>query len=159
MAQAALGQALYLSGRLAEARPPLEELVARVSGAVQPYAVISALAVLSLMAEEEDDDQTTRSLAERAILERAHELVERLADPGVLPTLLQQSRRVLDSAPRRQAKVAAPLTERELAVLRLLPTRLSTREIGRELNVSVNTVRSQVQAVYRKLQVASRVEP
>jgi LuxR family maltose regulon positive regulatory protein len=76
----------------------------------------------------------------------------------MLPTLLQQSRRMLDSAPRRQAKVAAPLTERELAVLRLLPTRLSTREIGRELNVSVNTVRSQVQAVYRKLQVASRAE-
>ena len=235
MAQAALGQALYLSGRSAEARPPLEELVARVSGAVQPYAVISALAVLSLMAGEEDDDQTARSLAERAteitdaqglsaeplsgivhlalgralarqgnlpqaqeqldwalelvaidgmavqrahallllasvhhagadrsaaraLLERAHELVERLADPGMLPTLLQQSRRMLDSAPRRQAKVAAPLTERELAVLRLLPTRLSTREIGRELNVSVNTVRSQVQAVYRKLQVASRAE-
>jgi hypothetical protein len=67
MAQAALGQALYLSGRLADARPPLEELVARVSGAVQPYAVISALAVLSLMAAEEDVDQTARSLAERAI--------------------------------------------------------------------------------------------
>jgi LuxR family maltose regulon positive regulatory protein len=67
MAQAALGQALYLSGRLADARPPLEELVARVSGAVQPYAVISALAVLSLMAAEEDVDQTARSLAERTM--------------------------------------------------------------------------------------------
>jgi LuxR family transcriptional regulator, maltose regulon positive regulatory protein len=65
---------------------------------------------------------------------------------------------MLDSAPCRQARVAAPLTERELAVLRLLPTRLSTREFGRELNVSVNTARSQVQAVYRKLQVASRAE-
>ena len=50
------------------------------------------------------------------------------------------------------------LTERELAVLRLLPTQLSTREIGRELSVSVNTVRSQVQAIYRKLGVSSRSE-
>jgi LuxR family transcriptional regulator, maltose regulon positive regulatory protein len=50
------------------------------------------------------------------------------------------------------------LTERELAVLRLLPTQLSTREIGRELYVSVNTVRSHVQAVYRKLEVATRTE-
>jgi LuxR family maltose regulon positive regulatory protein len=54
--------------------------------------------------------------------------------------------------------VAAPLTERELAVLRLLATQLSTREIGRELYVSVNTVRSHVQAIYRKLQVTSRAE-
>ena len=43
-------------------------------------------------------------------------------------------------------------------MLRLLPTQLSTREIGRELYVSVNTVRSQVQAVYRKLEVATRTE-
>jgi LuxR family maltose regulon positive regulatory protein len=50
------------------------------------------------------------------------------------------------------------LTERELAVLRLLPTRLSTRELGRELSVSPNTIRSQVQAIYRKLQVNSRAE-
>ena len=51
-----------------------------------------------------------------------------------------------------------PLTNRELVVLRLLPTRLSTREIGRELSVSVTTVRSQVQAVYRKLEVTTRAE-
>jgi LuxR family maltose regulon positive regulatory protein len=52
----------------------------------------------------------------------------------------------------------APLSERELMVLRLLPTELSTREIGRELSVSVTTIRSQVQAIYRKLQVNSRAE-
>jgi LuxR family maltose regulon positive regulatory protein len=54
--------------------------------------------------------------------------------------------------------MAAPLTERELVVLRLLPTRLSTREIARELDVSANTVRSQVQAIYRKLQVNRRAQ-
>jgi LuxR family maltose regulon positive regulatory protein len=43
-------------------------------------------------------------------------------------------------------------------VLRLLPTRLSTREISRELSVSVTTVRSQVQAIYRKLQASTRAE-
>jgi LuxR family maltose regulon positive regulatory protein len=45
-----------------------------------------------------------------------------------------------------------------LAVVRLLPTGLSTREIGRELYVSVATIRSHVQAIYRKLEVASRAE-
>ena len=235
MAQVALGQALYLSGRPAAARPPLEELVARVSEARQPYAVISGLAVLSLLAGDEGDDQAATSLADRAmaiadaqglsaeplsgivhmalgraltrqgdliqaqeqldwalelvaidgmavhrahallllaavrhgrgdlpgaraLLQRAHGLIEQLADPGVLPSLLQQSRRMLGSASRRQARMTAPLTERELAVLGLLPTPLSTREIGRQLHVSVNTVRSQVQAVYRKLQATSRAE-
>jgi len=42
--------------------------------------------------------------------------------------------------------------------LRLLPTQLSTREISRELSVSVTTVRSQIQAIYRKLGVSSRAE-
>jgi LuxR family maltose regulon positive regulatory protein len=65
---------------------------------------------------------------------------------------------MLGSAPRRRVEAGASLTERELVVLRLLPTRLSTKEIGRELNVSANTVRSQVQAVYRKLQVSRRAE-
>ena len=50
------------------------------------------------------------------------------------------------------------LTERELVVLRLLATRLSTREIGQQLHVSVNTVRTQVRAIHRKLEVSSRAE-
>jgi LuxR family maltose regulon positive regulatory protein len=53
---------------------------------------------------------------------------------------------------------AATPHRRERAVLRLLPSRLSSQEIGRELFVSVNTVRSQIQAIYRKLEVTSRAE-
>jgi LuxR family transcriptional regulator, maltose regulon positive regulatory protein len=236
MAQAALGHALYLSGRLAQARPPLEEVAARVSAAEQPYAVLTALAVLSLLAGDEDDDQTATSLAARAatiadaqglsaeplcgtvhmalgramarqgnhtdaqeqlgwalqlfgidsmavhrahallllagvhhgrrdlpgarsLLRRAEELVKRFVDPGVLPALLEQSSRMLGSAaPRQRGGIATSLTERELVVLRLLPTRLSTPEISQELHVSINTVRSQVQGIYRKLDVSSRAE-
>jgi LuxR family maltose regulon positive regulatory protein len=234
MAQAALGHALYLSGRSAGVRPRLQELVRRVSAAEQPYVVMTALAVLSLLAGDEDDEPTATGLARRgmviaearglgteplygivylalgrtltrrgklaeaqeqlgralellgidsmavqrahgllllalvrhgggdlpgarALVDQARELIESFADPGALPALLEQSRRRLGSAPRPRVKAAA-LTERELAVLRLLPTRLSTREIGHELYVSVNTVRSQVQAIYRKLKVTSRAE-
>jgi LuxR family transcriptional regulator, maltose regulon positive regulatory protein len=232
-AQAALGHGLYLSGRSAAARRRLEELVGRVPAAVQPYAVTTALAVLSLLAGDQHDPAAAslarravaigeaqglsfeplcgivylalgRALARqgelaeaeaqlgraldlfgvdsmavhrafallllgsvrygrgdlpgaRALVEQARELIERFTDPGVLPTLLGHTDRTLASA-RRRAKVAAPLTERELAVLRLLASRLSNREIGRELYVSVNTIRSQVQAIYRKLQVTSRAE-
>jgi hypothetical protein len=66
MAQATLGHALYLSGRPAEARPPLEELVASVPAAKQPYAVLTGLAVLSLLAGDEGDDRTALALARRA---------------------------------------------------------------------------------------------
>jgi LuxR family maltose regulon positive regulatory protein len=76
----------------------------------------------------------------------------------MLPTLLEETEQALSTAPRRRVTVAVPLTERELTVLRLLPTRLSTRNISRELLVSVTTIRSQVQAIYRKLQVTTRTE-
>jgi LuxR family transcriptional regulator, maltose regulon positive regulatory protein len=94
----------------------------------------------------------------RALVEQARELVEQSADPGVLPALLEQTETALGARPRRPVQMAAPLTDRELTVLRLLPTQLSTREIGRELYVSPNTVKSHVQAIYRKLQVSSRAE-
>ena len=233
-AGSALGQALYLAGQAAEARPWLEDLISQVPASVQPYAVVTALAVLSLIAADQDDTAAAslargavataeaegvsfeplsgivylalgRALARqgelaeaevqlgralelfevdsmglhrtygllvlalvrhgrgdlpgaRALVDQARELVQQSKDPGMLPSLLEQTENALGSRPRRPVQIAAPLTERELAVLRLLPTRLSTREIGRELYVSPNTVRSHVQAIYRKLQVNSRAE-
>ena len=51
-----------------------------------------------------------------------------------------------------------PLTERERDVLRLLPSRLSMREIANELYVSVNTLKFHLRVIYRKLGVNSREE-
>jgi LuxR family maltose regulon positive regulatory protein len=51
---------------------------------------------------------------------------------------------------------AEPLTEREIAVLRLLQDTVSLREIGQELSVSANTVKTHTQAIYRKLGVSTR---
>jgi LuxR family maltose regulon positive regulatory protein len=51
-----------------------------------------------------------------------------------------------------------PLSERERAVLRLLPTLLSYPEIAGELFVSVNTVKTHVKSIYRKLDVTGRRE-
>ncbi|WP_244223993.1 helix-turn-helix transcriptional regulator [Streptomyces tirandamycinicus] len=52
--------------------------------------------------------------------------------------------------------VADPLTRSELDVLRLLPLGLTLDEIADRRHVSLNTVKTQVQAVYRKLQVGRR---
>jgi LuxR family transcriptional regulator, maltose regulon positive regulatory protein len=51
-----------------------------------------------------------------------------------------------------------PLSDRERSVLRLLPTQLSYPEIGGELFVAANTVKTHVKSIYRKLDVASRRE-
>jgi LuxR family maltose regulon positive regulatory protein len=49
-----------------------------------------------------------------------------------------------------------PLTERERAVLRLLRGPLSLREIGHELYLSLNTIKTHTRAIYRKLGVSDR---
>jgi len=48
------------------------------------------------------------------------------------------------------------LSERELTVLKYLATRLTTREIAAELYVSMNTLRTHIKNIYRKLGVDSR---
>jgi LuxR family maltose regulon positive regulatory protein len=49
-----------------------------------------------------------------------------------------------------------PLTARERAVLRLLPTLRSFEEIAEDLTVSANTVKTHVRAIYTKLGVTRR---
>lgn len=49
-----------------------------------------------------------------------------------------------------------PLSPREYTVLRLLAAGLSTREISDELTVSLNTIKTQLKSLYRKLNVTSR---
>jgi LuxR family maltose regulon positive regulatory protein len=58
--------------------------------------------------------------------------------------------------PHRAAPRGSALTEREVVVLRLLRGTMSLREIGQELYVSPNTVKSHAQAIYRKLGVSTR---
>jgi LuxR family maltose regulon positive regulatory protein len=64
-----------------------------------------------------------------------------------------------DGSPAPRAKlVIEPLSPRERAVLRFLPTMMSNQEIAAELFVSVNTVKTHLKAIYRKLDVADRRE-
>lgn len=54
------------------------------------------------------------------------------------------------------AELVEQLTDREMAVLRYLPTRLSNTEIAERLYVSVNTVKTHLKHVYRKLGADNR---
>jgi LuxR family transcriptional regulator, maltose regulon positive regulatory protein len=49
-----------------------------------------------------------------------------------------------------------PLTQRELTILRFLATSMSTAEIADELCLSVNTVKTHLAAIYRKLPASRR---
>ena len=86
-------------------------------------------------------DVTAESLLER--LERAAE-----------------GRRIAPAAVRRHARdaarLAAGLTEREVAVLELIAAGLSNHQIAAELYVSINTVKTYVRTAYRRIGVTSR---
>ena len=56
----------------------------------------------------------------------------------------------------RRAPLPDPLTERELEMFQLLRGSLSRREIAAELGRSPNTIKTQTQAIYRKLGVSTR---
>jgi LuxR family transcriptional regulator, maltose regulon positive regulatory protein len=57
---------------------------------------------------------------------------------------------------RPLATLPESLSEREAAVLSFLPTMMSNQEIAAELFVSVNTVKTHLKAIYRKLDVEDR---
>ena len=65
-----------------------------------------------------------------------------------------------DRAPvsRHVSPLLEPLSDREQAILRYLPTALSNREIAAELFVTTNTVKTHLRSIYRKLDVARRRE-
>ncbi len=94
-----------------------------------------------------------------ALLVEACEVIDRCPDPGIAGRSLARSTSRHRLAPPPTAPtptLVEQLTERELAVLRYLPTRLSQREIAAELYVSVNTVKTHCSAIYRKLGVGDR---
>ena len=86
-------------------------------------------------------------------------------EPVVSPAI---ARRVLayfrgDTEPVRQPQPARPalppaaLTNRETEVLRRLAQGLTLAEVGKELTLSVNTVKTHVKNVYARLDVSSRI--
>ncbi|MCB1028986.1 MAG: hypothetical protein KDB24_14640 [Microthrixaceae bacterium] len=91
-------------------------------------------------------------------LSEARSIISSCVDPGIAGQYLAEveARHGLNEPSPGGDELAEDLTERELAVLRCLPSRLSLREIAGELFVSHNTVKTHCRAIYRKLNVDSR---
>jgi ATP/maltotriose-dependent transcriptional regulator MalT len=78
-------------------------------------------------------------------------------DPGIVGPYLARVEARHGRADRPRVDVLVEqLTDRELSVLRYLPSALTQREIAGELFVSLNTVKSHCKAIYRKLGVDGR---
>ena len=60
--------------------------------------------------------------------------------------------------PADSLRLAEPLSQSEIRVLRYLPTNLSAPEIARELSLSVHTVRTHVRHLFAKLGAHGRTE-
>lgn len=90
------------------------------------------------------------------------DLLAKLAQDRSRSEPAELAQRLLTSAKRQQAdEVIAPvlddaLSQRELDVLRLLPTDLTGPEIARQLFISVNTLRTHTKRIFTKLDVSTR---
>ncbi len=78
-----------------------------------------------------------------------------LLAPAVLPEQLPALARVSDQGP---VLVVEPLTEREREVLRHVSGMLNTAEVASEMYISVNTVKTHLRSIYRKLAAGHRAE-
>jgi LuxR family maltose regulon positive regulatory protein len=94
----------------------------------------------------------------RAAAREARRVLASCPDPGSLAGLLASTERALQLTTTRRPVVPADpdLSGRELAILRLLASELSQREIGSQLYVSFNTVKSHTRSIFRKLGVTTR---
>ena len=92
----------------------------------------------------------------RELLVDASRGIRRLPGAVMLEAWLAESWAQLDSVLGPASAPPSLLTTAELRTLRYLPTHLSFREIGERAYVSGNTVKTQANSVYRKLDVSCR---
>jgi LuxR family maltose regulon positive regulatory protein len=134
--------------------------------------VLCALSVL-----ERDVDEANRHLGEALVDGQAEWLIRTVIEVGpavhkllvsctpsvgqedyVATLLAAVSRDVAPVRATASATLIDPLSPREVTVLRYLCSRLTYSEIAAALFVSLNTLKSHVRTVYRKLGVASRAD-
>jgi LuxR family transcriptional regulator, maltose regulon positive regulatory protein len=154
LSSAVAGQLAARAGELEHARERLDRAVVLARrGAARPEQIYALAALAPVQATLGESDGAAETL-------RAARLALRGApSPGLFPHLLNDvDRRLRGRAPAdaRASGEVEELSEREMAVLRLLGSELSIAAIGDELYVSRNTVKTHVRAIYRKLDVDTR---
>jgi LuxR family maltose regulon positive regulatory protein len=154
-ASAALGSVLAAEGSLVEAERHLASAERFFSDEV---ATLHHTWLLVLLARVRLRRGRLDAAAET--LRSARQALDELVDSGPVPALADEVQRELEAARGRSfsGELLEPPSAAELAVLRLMATDLSNREIGERLFLSPNTIRSHRRALYHKLGVHSRTD-
>ena len=154
MATAVSGQLAAAGGDLEQAQERLERAVVLARrGTARPdqvYALAALAPVQASLGEPEAAADTLRS-ARRALRDSP--------SPGVFVHLLDDAERRLRGKPGRASRTEVEVEElsaREMSVLRLLGSELSVAQIGEQLYISRNTVKTHVRGIYRKLDADTR---
>jgi DNA-binding NarL/FixJ family response regulator len=79
-------------------------------------------------------------------------------DTIIAPDLAQKMLKAFESGGPRGSRLAPPLTERELGVIRALAQGMSDRQIASSLGISEKTVRNHTSNIYRKLHIFDRTQ-
>lgn len=140
-------------GRIEEAvadRRRAMELLERLAGFPDWYLAETRI-MLARASMNLDDAGRAKSLLDEAAVFAA-----RVDDAPTLARWLSESLAWASSTASRDTR--SELTPAELRTLQFLPSHLSFREIAERSFVSPNTVKTQAQAIYRKLDASSRAE-
>jgi LuxR family transcriptional regulator, maltose regulon positive regulatory protein len=147
----ALGQALLQLDRPQEAERELER--AEVLRRARDRRLDHAHTLLALAMARIARGRLTLAATE---FDAAREHLDAFAGVGRLERLAEEVERRLEESRAGSPKPVEQPTLAELAVLRLLATDLSQREIGCELFLSMNTIKTHTRHLYGKLGVRSR---
>jgi LuxR family transcriptional regulator, maltose regulon positive regulatory protein len=148
---------LTRAGQAEGARAELQRVVEVAHQGSGPVEIAHAQVALSMAAQATGDP-----VAARSFLDDARAVIQACPNPGPVVTALLHRAESRLAAPRRVTQPLTPVigdfSERELAVLRLLASSLSQREIGGMLFISFNTVKTHSKSIFRKLGVATRAD-
>jgi LuxR family transcriptional regulator, maltose regulon positive regulatory protein len=153
-----------LASKLLETMPALP-------GTDEPLGKVNHLLLHSWWADADGSVEESRvHLAEAIAVAERHSLVEAFVRAG--PTILRlvSEHADLHSSTRRHilrrarevalpapgAHLVDPLTDRELELLSYLPSRFTNTELADQFYVSVNTIKTHMAHIYRKLEAANR---
>jgi len=150
------------------------KLVETFSGSTDstnPLAMIDGLLLAAWLAESEGSSDVARMhLKEALAVAEGPSLVESFVRAG--PTIVQMISDLPDAdsalpgrilrraqalaSPSLGSDLIEPLTDRELEILSYLPSRLTNTELADHFCVSVNTIKTHMAHIYRKLGAANR---
>jgi len=137
----------------------------------EPQGMVNGLLLRAWLADVEGFvDEAREHLAAALAVAQPHSLVEAFvrAGPAIIRMVSESTDapsslrgRILSRArevalPAPGADLVDPLTDRELEILSYLPSRFTNTELADHFYVSVNTIKTHMAHIYRKLDVANR---